>query len=77
MSSFPDDLRELYFEFGRAAEMAQVMETEAGNLALVYVSMFVDTSKITDEQREFFRVGCSSRKRKHLWQGVSGDPETR
>jgi hypothetical protein len=56
MSSFPDDLRELYFEFGRAAEMAQVMETEAGNLALVYASMLVDTSKITDEQSEFFRA---------------------
>jgi hypothetical protein len=55
MSSFPDDLRELYFEFGRAAEMAQVMETEAGNLALLYASMFVDTSKITDEQREFIQ----------------------
>ena len=56
MSSFPDDLRELYFEFGRAAEMAQVMETAAGNLALAYASMLVDTSKITDEQREFFRA---------------------
>jgi hypothetical protein len=56
MNSYPDDLRELYFEFGRAAEMAQVMETEAGNLALVYASMLVDTSKITDEQREFFRA---------------------
>lgn len=56
MSSCPDDLRELYYEFGRAAEMAQLMETEAGNLALVYATMLVDTSKITDEQREFFRA---------------------
>ncbi len=56
MSGCPDDLRELYFEFGRAAEMGQVMETEAGNLALVYASMLADTSKITDEQREFFRA---------------------
>lgn len=56
MTSYPDDLRELYYEFGRAAEMAQVMETEAGNLALVYATMLVDTSKITDEQREFFRA---------------------
>jgi hypothetical protein len=36
--------------------MAQVMETEAGNLALVYATMLVDTSKITSEQREFFRA---------------------
>jgi hypothetical protein len=54
--SSSDDLRDLYYEFGRAAEMAQVMETEAGNLALVYATMLVDTSKITDEQREFFRA---------------------
>ena len=56
MSGYPDDLRELYFEFGRAAEMAQVMETEAGNLALVYATMLVDKSGATDEQREFFRA---------------------
>ena len=56
MTSCPDDLRELYFEFGRAAEMAQVMETEAGNLALVYASMLFNASKITDEQRGFFRA---------------------
>lgn len=56
MISSSDDLRELYCEFGRTAEMAQAMETEAGNLALVYATMLVDTSKITDEQREFFRA---------------------
>ena len=47
MTSSSDDLRELYYEFGRAAEMAQVMETEAGNLALAYATMLVDTSTIT------------------------------
>jgi hypothetical protein len=36
--------------------MAQLMETEAGNLALVYATMLVDTSNITAEQREFFRA---------------------
>ncbi len=56
MKSSSDDLRELYYQFGRAAEMAQVLETEAGNLALVYASMLVDTSKITVEQRELFRA---------------------
>jgi hypothetical protein len=56
MTSCPDDPRELYYEFGRAAEMAQAMEMEAGNLALVYASTLVDTSEITDEQREFFRA---------------------
>jgi hypothetical protein len=56
MNSCPDDRRELYYEFGRAAEMAQVLETEIGNLALVYATMLVDTSKITDEQRHFFQA---------------------
>jgi len=56
MTTCPDDLRELYYEFGRAAEMAQVMEMEAGNLALVYATMLVDTSNITDEERGFFQA---------------------
>jgi len=51
-----DGLGDLYYEFGRAAEMAQSMETEAGNLVLVYATMLVNTSKITDEQRELFRA---------------------
>jgi len=55
MTRDSDDLRELYYEFGRTAEIAQLMETEAGNLALVYSTMLVDTSKITEEQRAFFR----------------------
>jgi hypothetical protein len=36
--------------------MAQLMETEAGNLAVVNATMLVDTSNITAEQREFFRA---------------------
>lgn len=56
MNDYPEDLRELYFEFGRTAEMAQVMETEAGNLALTFVSLVFDPSKITDEERQFFKA---------------------
>ncbi len=56
MTSCPIDLQELYCEFGRAAEMAQVVEFEAGNFALVYATMLVDTSNITKEQREIFRA---------------------
>jgi len=38
MNEFPKHgLDELYAKFGRTAEMAQVMELEAGNLALSYV----------------------------------------
>lgn len=56
MTNIPEDRRELYVEFGRAAEMAQIMEVEAGNLALAFVTIAFDTTNITDEQREFVRA---------------------
>jgi hypothetical protein len=56
MNNYPDDLRELYFEFGRTAEMAQIMEVEAGNLALAFMSLAFDPSKITDEERRCFKA---------------------
>ena len=56
MNDYPDDLRELYFEFGRTSEMAQVMEVEAGNLALAFVSLAFDPETITDEERHFFQA---------------------
>lgn len=52
---YPEDLKELYFEFGRAAEMAQVMEVAAGNLALAFVTIWIDPAQITEEQRQFLR----------------------
>ena len=52
----PDDLKELYFKFGLTAEMAQVMEVEAGNFALTFITAWFDPSKITDELREIFRA---------------------
>jgi len=54
--NYPDDLKELYFEFGLAAEMAQVMEVEAGNFALTSITAWIDPSKVTDEHREVFRA---------------------
>ena len=42
-------------EFGQAAEMAQVMEMAAGNLALAYVSLAFDPATITDEERQIFK----------------------
>lgn len=56
MKDYPDDLRELYFEFGVTAEMAQVMEVEAGNLALTFISLAFDPSKITEKERHFFKA---------------------
>ncbi len=54
MEDYPEDLKALYFEFGRTAEMAQVMEIEAGNFALAFVSLAFDPEKITDDERRYF-----------------------
>ena len=56
MEDYPEDLQNLYTEFGRTAEMAQVMEVEAGNLALTFVSLAFDPETITDDERRFFRA---------------------
>lgn len=53
--TFAEDQMQLYAEFGITAEKAQVLEVEAGNVALSYIALFVDTSRIGPEEREFFR----------------------
>jgi hypothetical protein len=52
----PADQLEVYTQFGIAAEMAQVLETDASNVALAWLSIFVKTDEITPEQREWFRA---------------------
>lgn len=56
MNDISNNLRDLYYKFGRAAEMAQVMEIEAGNLALAYVSFVFDLDNISDENRRMFKA---------------------
>ncbi|RLA49148.1 MAG: hypothetical protein DRR42_15940 [Gammaproteobacteria bacterium] len=56
MDNYPDDLKALYFDFGRTAEMAQVMELEAGNLALAFVSLAFDPAKVTNDERHIFQA---------------------
>jgi hypothetical protein len=51
----PADQYELYAEFGIAAEKAQVLEVEAGNVALGYVTLFVNTDQISAEESAMFR----------------------
>lgn len=46
---------ELYAQFGRTAEMAQVMELEAGNLALSYVMIAFDVDNLSKEQKLFLK----------------------
>jgi hypothetical protein len=52
----PADQYELYAEFGMAAELAQVLEVAAGNVALGFLAMFVKTDEITPEQTEMYRA---------------------
>lgn len=51
----PADQYELYVQFGIAAEKAQVLEVEAGNVALSYLTTWVKIEEITPEVREMFR----------------------
>jgi hypothetical protein len=62
----PTNLYELYAEFGIAAEKAQVLEVEAGNVALSFLALFAKTDQITDEQREMFRSIVDDVNRKTL-----------
>ncbi len=56
MDDMPADLRELYVAYGQAAEMAQVMELEAGNLALAYCTLVFDLDNITPGDRYAFNA---------------------
>lgn len=53
--SVPADQYELYAEFGIASEKAQLLEVEAGNVALSFLALFVNTDQISAEQTEMFR----------------------
>lgn len=62
----PEDQYELYAEFGIAAEKAQVLEVAAGNVGLMFVSLFLNGDQISDEQREQFRFLVDDVNRKTL-----------
>lgn len=62
----PEDQYALYAEFGITAEKAQVLETTAGNVALAYVTLFVNTDEITPELTEIFRSLVDDVNRKTL-----------
>ena len=49
-------LEALYAQFGRTAEMAQVMELEAGNLALAYAMIAFDPNNLTDDEKRFLHA---------------------
>jgi hypothetical protein len=62
----PPDLYDLYARFGIASEAAQVLEVEAGNLALAYLALVVDPSKVTPAQTEVFQAVINDLNRKTL-----------
>jgi hypothetical protein len=62
----PEDQYALYAEFGITAEKAQVLEIEAGNVALSYVTLFVNTDNITPEETEMYRGVVDDVNRKTL-----------
>ncbi len=55
MEDYPEDLKDLYMEFAQVAEIAQIMEVEAGNLALSFAALAFDPAKITDDERQIFQ----------------------
>ena len=55
LEDFPEDQLRLYAEFGITAEKAQVLEFEAGNVALSFVALFVDTKRIGPGETAMFR----------------------
>jgi len=56
MSEMPKDLQELYCKYGQTAEMAQVLEFEAGNFALAYASLLFNPETITDQDSRIFQA---------------------
>lgn len=60
------DQFQLYAEFGIAAEKAQVLELEAGNVALAFETLFVNTDCISVAEREMFRDFLDGVNRKTL-----------
>jgi hypothetical protein len=53
--NMPEDQYALYAEYGIAAEKAQVLETEAGNVALFFLTLLVNTDKVSAEETEMYR----------------------
>lgn len=51
----PSDQYRLYAEFGIASEKAQVLEVEAGNVALYYFRLSVKPDEINPEVTAFFK----------------------
>jgi hypothetical protein len=58
VTDMPVDQYGLYAEFGIAAEKAQVLEVDAGNVLIAYLAIFVDKdkNKVTADEREMYRA---------------------
>ena len=60
----PQDQYDLYAEFGMTAEMAQVLEVAAGNVAIGFLAMFVTEGKVTPDETEVYRAVVNDVNRK-------------
>ncbi|MEX2361349.1 MAG: hypothetical protein WD803_09770 [Gammaproteobacteria bacterium] len=61
------DLNELYAEFGMAAEMAQLLEVEAGSVGLAFLAISVKSGeKVPAAQREFYQQIVDHTNRQNL-----------
>jgi hypothetical protein len=54
--NIPAEQYEVYAEFGYAAEKCQLLELEAGNLALSYLAFFIDPKRLSEEERATFKA---------------------
>ncbi len=61
-----ENLHQLYAEFGIAAEKAQVLELEAGNVVLLFIALTVDPKTITPADKAAYRKLADEVDRKTL-----------
>ena len=67
MSDLAPDLQELYTQVGIACEITQVLEVEAGNLALAYLTFFMKPGQdVTAVETDVFRAVIEDVNRKTL-----------
>ena len=67
LSDLPPDLQELYAQVGIACEIAQLVEVEAGNLALAYLTLSLKPGQeVTPVETEVFRAVIEDVNRKTL-----------
>lgn len=55
MTDIPEGAHKLYATFGLVAEKAQLLEVDAGNVALTWLAVWYKPETITEAHREVFK----------------------